>query len=425
MTGKLALFGGEKIRNKSFVTCALIDEEERKRVEEVLSSGVLSGFIAKAGDAFLGGRQVKELESEIKKYFGTKYAIALNSATSALHAGLLAVGIGPGDEVIVPPYTMSASATAIIMSNAIPVFADIEEETFCIDPKDIRKKITDKTRAIMVVHLFGGTARMDEIMRIAREYNLKVIEDTSQAPGAVYKEKLAGTIGDIGVFSLNQHKTITSGEGGFAITNDENLALRIQLIRNHGEVVADGMGVSDVSNIVGFNYRMTELEGAVSVGQFKRLDKLNEHRINLARYLAKKISKFKGLMLPKEIFGKHVYFVFPIIFKEDIVGVTRDLFVKALNAEGIPFGAGYVRPIYLEPMYQKKIAYGKDGWPFSACKNQASINYSKGICPVTEKMHEKELIMTGVIRYPHSEEDMDDVAKAFTKIFDNISELKK
>lgn len=423
--GKLAISGGSKVRERPFVSHAIIEEEERKRVNDVLDSGMLSGFIANAGEHFLGGKQVKEFETLAEDYFGTKFAVAVNSATAGLHAALGALGVGPGDEVIVTPYTMSASATAIIMMNAVPVFADIEKETFCLDPQKVKEKITPKTKAIVIVHLFGHAANMDAIMKIAEEHKLSVVEDCAQSPGATYKQKLVGTIGDIGVFSLNQHKTITSGEGGFAITNDEKLGLRMQLIRNHGEAIVDNMEVEDINGIVGFNYRMTELEAAVSIGQFRRLDFLNDHRINLARYLTEKLSNFEGLILPqKSNVDKNVYFVYPIRFKEDVIGVNRNTFVNALKAEGIPFGAGYVRPIYLEPMYQRKTAYGVNGCPFTCGYYGGNADYSKGICPVCEKMHEEELMLTGVCKYPHTEEDINDVVKAFEKIFKNIDELK-
>lgn len=425
MSDKLAMLGGEKVRNKPFIGHAIIGKEEKRRVGQVLKKGMLSGFVAKKGNYFLGGEQVRELESLVKTYFKCGYAISVNSATAGLHVALGACGIGPGDEVIVSPYTMSASATAILMLNAIPVFADVNEDTFCIDPKEIKKAITPKTKAIVVVHLFGCPANMDEIMKLAKEHSLYVIEDCAQAPGAVYKGKLVGTIGHIGVFSLNQHKTITCGEGGFTVTGSEDLALRMQLIRNHGEVIVGDMGLEDIYNIIGCNYRMTELEAAVSIGQFKRLDFLNRHRIKLAEHLTKKLSNIKGLVLPKKDKNcKHVFFVYPIRFQEKIIGVSREIFVKALNAEGIPFGAGYVKPIYLEPTYQKRIGYGKRGCPFTCNFYNGNVSYDKGLCPVVEKMYEKELMMTSVCRYPHTKRDIDDVVRAIKKIFKGINRLK-
>ena len=433
---QLALFGGIKTRIKPFTTSACIGDEEKRRVQEVLKSGNLSGFIARSGDCFFGGPQVRDFEDLVRNYFGMKHAIAVNSATAGLHVALAACGTGPGDEVIVPPYTMSASATSILMQNAIPKFVDIDEETFCIDPSKIENAITSKTKAIIVVHLFGYPANIKDILSIAKKHNLFVIEDSAQSPGALYDNQYVGTFGDIGVFSLNQHKTITCGEGGFAVTNNDNLALKMQLIRNHGESYCDEMGVNDIG-IVGFNYRMTELEAAVAVGQFKRLDFFNDYRIQLAEYLTKELSSFSGLKLPKnDSQKKHVYFVYPIKFDKKVFGVERDLFVSALNAEGIPFGAGYIKPIYLSATYQNRKAYSK-GCPF-VCQfsknasfdsyfdeNCVPSDYKKGICPVTEKMYEQELMVSGVCRYPHTTKDIDDVVEAFQKIITNINELTK
>jgi len=424
--GVLAINGGSQVRTKPFFGGkALIGDEERRRVNEVLDSGTLSGFIGRAGDHFLGGKQVKEFEGLVKDYFGVSHVIAMNSATAGLHTALAACGVTYGDEVIVPPYTMCASATAIVISNGIPVFADISEDNFSIDPKSIRARITPRTKGIVVVHLFGGAAHMDEIMAIAREHNLFVVEDCAQSPGATYKGKYVGTFGDVGVFSLNQHKTITCGEGGFAITNNEKLALRMQLIRNHGEVVVKDIAIDDISNIVGYNYRMTELEAAVSYGQFLNLDRWNDLRREMADHLSAQLSKYPSLICPP-IGGdvKHVYFVYAIRFDAKALGISRETFVNAIDAEGIPCGAAYVQPIYLEPMYQQRIAHGSKGYPFAAPEYKGSVNYSKGICPVCERMYEEDLVLLPVCNFPNTIADMDDVIKAFDKVIANLDELK-
>jgi len=424
--GILAINGGNKTRVKPFPTGAHIGDEERARVKEVLDSGILSGFIAQPGDRFLGGKQVKELEALIDQYFGSAHAVTCNSATAALHMAVAALGIAPGDEVIVTPYSMSASATAILMQGAVPVFADIDPVHFCLDPQAIERAITPRTRAILLVHLFGKPADMDGIMKIAHQHKLAVIEDCAQAPGAMYKGRFVGTFGDIGIFSLNQNKTITCGEGGWAITQNAELALRMQLVRNHGEVVVEGMKVERIDNIIGYNYRMTELEAAVAIGQFRRLDQLNDHRIELAGYLSKQLEGLPGITVPKkEQQERHVYFVYPIRFDEVKTGISRDIFIKALNAEGIPCAGGYVRPIYWEPLYQKKIAFGKKGYPFIAPVYEGSVDYSKGICPVCERMHQQELVLLPVCRYPNTLADMDDVTNAIKKVLSNVQELKK
>jgi len=428
MNEKLALLGGEKTREKAFPPHPVLGQEERKEINDVLKTGLFSGFVAKAGDYFLGGPKVRQLEEAFKNYFQAEYAIAVNSGTAGLHISVASLGIGPGDEVIVSPYTMSASASAILMANAVPVFGDIKEDTYCIDPEEIKRKITPRTKAIVVVHLFGQAADMDEVIKIAKKHKLKIIEDAAQSLGATYKGKYVGTMGDVGVFSLNQHKIITTGEGGVIITNNRSIAEKARLIRNHGEVIISDVNIKDIVNILGWNYRMTELEAAVGIAQFKKLNFLTKYRIELAEYFTNELEKlnFPGIELPIVYpWNRHVYFVYPMKFKQKKVGIRRETFIKAINAEGIPFSGGYVKPIYLEPMYQKSICYGIKGCPFKCPFYKGELEYTIGNCPITERMHEKELIITGVFRYPVKKADVKDIILAFEKIFGSIEKLKR
>lgn len=422
---KLALLGGNKVRDKEFAPQQDFGKEEKRLVKEVLDSKILSGFLASPGEKFLGGKKVRMLEGLFRDYYHVKHALTVNSATAGLHAAVAAINVNPGDEIIVTPYSMSASATAIVMHNAIPVFVDIDENTFNISPEKIRKAITPETKAIIVVHLFGYPAEMDEIMRIAREHDLKVIEDTAQAPGSTYKSRHVGTIGDIGVFSFNQNKTITTGEGGIIVTNDDELAKRISLIRNHGEVVVEHYPVKTIAGIIGYNYRMTELEAAVGIAQFKKLDKLTSHRIKLAEYLTKKLQKFKPIITTPQIreYSKHVYFVYPMKFNAAKAGVHRNKFAEAVRAEGVPLFGGYVRPIYLEPMYQQLLAYGNSGFPFKGSHVKKVVSYPKGTAPICEKMHFEELLTTPICHYPLKKKDIDDFVTAVKKVLDNIADL--
>lgn len=415
---KPAILGGSPVRSKPFYQNACIGTEERQLVNAVLDSGLLSGFIAQGGDAFYGGPMVRRLEEDFRKYFTVPYAVAMNSATACLHAALAACGIEPQDEVIVPPYTMCATATSVIMNQAVPVFADIEDRTYGLDPADVKRKITARTRALVIVHLFGHPARLDDLLDIARRYHLCVIEDCAQAIGATYKGYYVGTFGDVGVFSLNQHKTITSGEGGVAITKNSDLATRMQLIRNHAEAVVEALKVEDIGNLVGFNYRMTELEAAVAVGQFQKLEAWNQHRIKLADYLTQKLSKYPELELPlPEPECHHVYFVYPVRYRPSENGCHRNQLVQALRAEGIPVAAGYVKPLYHLPLYRQKIAYGTRGWPFPK-------DYTIEDCPTAERLYNEELLMTPVCRYPHTNDDIEDVVAAFEKIWPHLENLK-
>lgn len=403
----LALFGGRPVRTRPFPVFSTIGEEEKKLVLEVLDGGVLSGFAARPGREFYGGPKVLELETEFRQVFGMQYAVALNSGTSALHACVAAAGIGPGDEVITTPYTMSASATCILMQGAIPVFADIEPDMFCVNPHEIERLISPRTKAILVVNLFGQPAALDPILALARRHGLILIEDNAQAPGAQYHRRHAGTIGHLGVFSLNRHKTIQCGEGGVAVTNDQVFAHRLQLIRNHGEVLAEDLGWPDERHVLGYNYRMTELQAAVALAQMRKLHRLNEHRVALAAHLTGKLSGCDYLIPPQVRDGcSHVYYLYAMRFRSEALGVSRVTFIKALQSEGVPVQAGYVKPLYHLPVFQR-------------------LAGTSVTCRVAESLYRDELITTNVCRYPATTQDMDDVVRAIEKIGAHRAELAR
>ena len=288
---KLAILGGKKVRSKPFPDYNHIGKAEIEAVNKVMRSGKLSRFLARWSDDFYGGPLVKRFEKIWRKTYKVKHAVSVNSATSGLYAAVGAAGIGPGDEVIVSPFTMSASATCVLIYNAIPVFADIQEDIFNLSPKSIEERITPYTRAIVVVHIIGHPADMDSIMEIAKRHNLKVIEDCAQAPLTKYKGRYAGTIGDIGIYSLNYHKHIHTGEGGVVVTNDSKLYDRLALIRNHGEIAATARGLDDIVNILGFNYRLTEIQAAIGIEQIKKLPDLLKQSFKNASYIADKLGQ--------------------------------------------------------------------------------------------------------------------------------------
>ena len=340
--------------------------------------------------------------------------------------------LNPGDEVIVSPYTMAASATAPLVFNAIPVFADIEPDTFCLDPLSIEKCITPKTKAIIVVDIFGQPYDAEGINLIAKKYGLKVIEDAAQAPGACYKGNFAGTLGDVGVYSLNYHKHIHCGEGGVVVTNDDNIAERVQLIRNHAEAVVGAKGVSDLTNMIGFNFRLPELECAIVRCQLHKLEELIEKRRRNCEEIAKRLSQIPAIIAPVVRDGcTHVYYVQPFKFSEEVAGVGRDVFLDAVKAElsgsdirekeGVLIFGGYIKPLYLQPMYQHRIAYGSMGYPFV----NTNVCYDKGICPVTERMFEKELFYHSLMTPGMTKMDLEDVCCAFEKVWDSRVELNK
>lgn len=413
----LALLGGTPVRDKPLPPYNTIGAEEKAAVMEVLDGGELSGFIAYNGKEFWGGRRVRALEEAFRNRFGIGHAIAVNSATSGLHCAVAATGVGPGDEVIVPPYTMSASATAVLFTGAVPVFCDVDDRTFCLDPEKVEAAITPQTRAIVAVNLFGQPAPLDTLRALADRHGFYLIEDNAQAPAATHNGRPTATIGHAGVFSFNRHKTMQCGEGGVVVTADDKLALKMALVRNHGEVVVGPMGVEDIVNTVGLNYRMTEMEAAVALVQFNKLDALNERRVELARRLDAGLAELAGLEAPHIAPGNtHVYYFYPIKFSAEAIGMPRELFCKAVEAEGFTLRAGYVKPLYLEPVYQKKLCFGSGGFPFTANSRNGNLSYQRGICPVVERLADRELMVTNIIYPPLSEADMDAFVEACAKV---------
>jgi perosamine synthetase len=418
---ELAINGGKPVRVKPWLDNFTTSEEEKQAVIRVMDSGYLSLFEGShtpdAPFSFKGGPEVQGLEEEWSEYYGIKHSISVNSATSGLYAAIGALGIGYGDEVIVSPYTMSACAIAPLIYGAIPVFADVELESGSLDPMSISERVTPRTKAILVVHQFGIPADMDAIMAIAKKYGLKVIEDCAQAHGAKYKDQYVGTIGDVGVFSLNVNKTIQTGEGGVCIAKNDDLAYRLQLIRNHGEAVVGAAEYENIINIAGFNYRLTEIQAAIAREQFKKVDQFNSHRLRLVAHLSKMLSTIPFLQPPR---GREecasTYYVYPLRFLEDRAGLDRKRFVDAVNAEGAEFYQGYVKPLYLQPLYQQRKLY-KAGYPFTAKENATCVvNYEKGCCPNAERLHYKEMIINEHIRVPHSISDISEILEMITKV---------
>lgn len=432
---ELALLGGTAVREELFPAHKFIAEEEKAAVAAVVETGILSRYIGAQHPDFMGGPQVRAFEEAWAGAHAAEHAVAMNSATSGLFAAAGAAGVGPGDEVIVSPYTMVASVTAAVVFNAVPVFADIDPETFCLSAETIRPKITPRTKAIIVVHIFGQTADMDPIMALAKEHGLVVIEDAAQSPFAAYKGRPAGTLGHMGVFSLNYHKHIHTGEGGVVTTNDAEFAEKLRLIRNHAEAVVGRRGVSDIVNMIGFNFRMGEIEAAIGLCQLaKGPDLIRRRQANVA-YLERQMAGVPGLTMPTVGPGnEHVYYVHAMTYDPETMALPRAVFVEALKAElpatelregeGPLMGAGYVRPIYLEPMFQERTAYGGLGCPFSCPHYTGEADYAQGLCPETERAHFDTLVTHEMMRPPMNEADLNDVAAAVHKVVENLPRLR-
>lgn len=413
MVSQLAILGGTPLRTKPFPPYPIIGERERRAVLEVLDHGTLSGFHAN----FLGGPRVQAFEQEFAAYFGARHAIAVNSGTAALHVALAAAGAGPGDEVIVPCYTFTATATAVLHHNAIPIFVDVDPRTFCVTAELIEAAITPRSKAVVPVHLLGNVCRMDAILDVARRHGLAVIEDNAQSPGAEFQGRLAGTLGDAGTFSFVETKNLVTGEGGMVLTNRDDLAERCRLVRNHGECYVAGKPREYVANILGWNYRMTEIEAAIGLAQLDQFKEWTRQRIANAEYLHAHL-RLPGLTPPsRDPDVRHVYHLYALLYDESIVGVSRPLFQRALEAEGIPCSLGYPHPLYRNPMFQEGTVYGQDGCPFTCRPGVTSPDYRKLFLQAAEDLCRNRSLWTHVIRPPATADDMQDVVRAFEKVY--------
>lgn len=414
----LAIHGGVPVIDSKFMPYNTIGEEEITAVVEVLRTGSLSKFIGAWCEDFYGGPQVQALELEWQNYFGVKNAIAVNSWTSGLTAAIGAIGIEPGDEVIVSPWTMAASATSILHWNAIPVFADISRDDFCLDPTSVEAAITPYTKAIMLVDIFGQSADMDIFRTLAKKYNLLLISDSAQSPGALYRGEMAGTMSDIGGYSLNYHKHIHTGEGGVVVTNNDEFAERVRLIRNHAEAVVKEKGTADLANMIGYNYRMGEIEAAIGRQQLKKFPHLLVSRQVAAARIIEGLKTIPGIVLPIESLDRtHAFYVLPLVLELDKLSANRHEIYRALRAEGLEGVAeGYVN-LHLLPMYQKKIAYGSKGFPWISGISHRDIDYSEGICPVAEELHSETFLEFEICRFELNDQEIDLIIETFKKVF--------
>jgi perosamine synthetase len=393
-----------------------IGQEEIYAANKVLKSGFLSKFVA---GNFDGGHFVKKFEKYLAKFYKVKHAITLNSWTSGLIACVGALKINPGDEIITTPWSMCASATAILHWNAIPIFVDIDKDSFCIDPKKIKEKITKKTVAIIAVDIFGRSSDYDEIRKVIKGTKIMLITDSAQSPYSFYKNKLTGTQSDIGGFSLNYHKHINTGEGGVIVTNNDLLAKRVKMIRNHAEVFKKNRTNYQLSNMIGYNFRMGEIEAAIGIEQYKKLKRIILRRNLLINHLNKNLSKLKGLIVPVLPKGStHNYYVYPLVLDKEKISISRKIIVKNLKLLGVKGLIEGYSNIHLLPMYQKKIAYGEKGFPWSYFNNK--VTYKKGICPIAEEMHEKFFFGIEVCLFNLGKKEINFIINSFYKTWNKL-----
>jgi perosamine synthetase len=423
MSEKLALHGGEPVISRPFPPYRSLGEEEIAAANRVLRSGVLSAYLGAAGTGFMGGTEVRGLEAEAAAYFGVRHAVAVNSWTSGLITAVGAIGIEPGEEVIVTPWTMAASATAIVHWNAIPVFADIDPATFTLDPRAVERAITPRTRAIMAVDIFGQSADMEALCAIASRHGLKIISDSAQAPGARYRERFAGTLADVGGYSLNYHKHIHTGEGGILVTDSDRYAERARLIRNHAEAAVESDDPAELANMIGYNFRLGELESAIAREQLRKLAAKVASRQRAAAQISAGLAGLPGLELPRVAEGcSHVYYVFGMKLDCERLGVTRAAIVAALRAEGVTgLGAGY-QNIHRLPMFVHGVAYGSRGFPWRAVDG-GERRASTAACPVAERLHQRDFFYLGLCAHEYDDAQVRLLLAAFHKVWDKLAAL--
>lgn len=327
----------------------ILGDEERENVAEVLDSG-----------HFLQGPFVEEFETKWADLVGVEHAVAVGNGTEAIQLALNACGLEPGDEVIVPSLTFGSTATAVVHQAGVPVFADVDRELYTLDHPDLERCITDRTEAIIPVHLYGHPAEMDELCAIADEHDLTVIEDAAQAHGATYRDEPVGSIGDLGVFSFYATKNITTGEGGIITTDDDAYAETLRTLRNHG------MPNRDQHELLGYNYRMSDLQGAIGTAQVDRLAGFNERRTEISERLTNELDDLDWLdPLPVRDYVEHAYFWAPFEVREDRIDATGKAVWAALKDRGVETRHRYTSPLYRQPVFREHRGFNSD-FPWSA-----------------------------------------------------------
>lgn len=404
----LAIDGGEPVRTTPFPKRTPFGEEEIALVSEAINSQNLF---------YLGGTMVRRLTEEFAKLYGAEYAVACSSGSAAVHIAVGALEVAPGDEVIVPPISDMGTYIGVLYQNCIPVFADLDLETFNLDAASVESRITERTRAVIVVHLFGNPSDMEALRSVASKHNIALIEDASQAHVTGHQGKLLGTFGDIGAFSLQQSKHMTCGEGGMCITNSEEYYERMKLFADKswdrsGKRVRKYVGLSP-------NYRMTELQGAVALAQIEKVKQVVERRYRLGSMLNQAIGGCEGTKVQKVLpDSKHGYWLYG--FRSTKIPAAD--FARALSAEGVPASAGYIgKAVYLcSEVFAQRSAYGKSGCPFDCSHTSRAYEYKEGLCPNAELLT-KELVIV-YLNENFTDADISDVATAIRKVAEGLKE---
>lgn len=421
---KLALLGGAPaVTIKKEFRWPIITEAEIEAVGELLRQGAISDTAY--------GEPIRKLEESWADYLGVEFALARVDGTAALHSACFAAGIGPGAEVIVQSYTWIATVGCIVAAGGVPVFADIEPQTYTLDPADVRRKITPRTKAIMVVHLWGHPTEMDAIRALADEHNLLVIEDASHAHGGIYKGRKVGTLGDLSVFSLQASKAIPAGEGGILATRSREYFERALLLaqspgrldlhlelEHHRRFKDTGLGA--------FKYRINPLNAVIGRMQMARFEGYNEVRQRNMDFLTERLTNLKGVRPPYT--APHVtrggYYGYPLLYcPAELDGLPVETFLAALQAEGVQLARERYPLMHLAPLYQEQNPIG-GGWPWSFSEETRAVRYRAGDLPVTEELYPRLLALPSYDKVIPCEDLFAQYAQAFRKVTANVEQLK-
>jgi dTDP-4-amino-4,6-dideoxygalactose transaminase len=398
-SSQLAINGGTPVRREPFQSWPLWDEREEQALLRALRSGQWGS----------GGEETELFEQEYAQAVGTRYALAVSTGTHALEAALRAVGVSYGDEVLVPPYTFVATVSAVLLVGGVPVFADIDPETYCIDPAVVEAAITPRTKVIMPVHLAGYPSDMDGLMEIARRHGLKLIEDACQAHDGQWRGQTVGSIGDMGCFSFQSSKNINSGEGGAIITNDPELFERAWSFKNCGRTRVGGLWYQH--DVIGDNYRMTQFQAAILRVQLSRKEEWAERRAANGEYLSQGLRAIGGLLPQRadaRVTRHGFHFMLTRYQPEAFGGWSRERFIEALVAEGVPASRGYI------PLYRTGAVRDTERTLRQALGLAATILPH---CPVTERAAGEEAVwLAGQSVLLGTRKDMDDILEAVAKI---------
>jgi len=413
---ELAASGGKPVRSTPLTThyegANFIGESEQAEVTEAVRSRNLFRFYG-----FTAPQKVRTFEEEFQEFIGVKYVLAVTSGTAALHVALNALGVGPGDEVILPAHTWYSCYNAIVMTGALPVFAEVDE-SLTMDPEDLEKKITPYTKVVLPVHIVGNLANMDRILMVARNHHLKVLEDAAQCCGGLYKGKRTGSMGDMGIYSFQINKMISSGEGGAVATNDPLLYERAIRFHDLGSLrpllqTVLGKQESGAPGLVGLNYRMNEETGAIMCAQLRKLEAiLTEHRRKY-RYLRERLKGLSGLRLrtSNDIEGEIGITLDVLLPNQDL----RDRFIRAMTAENVPMAAFTATVVLPVAKFIEDKAAPHPEWPSFNTPRGKAMRYGAECCPRTVDIHNRFATLS--IGPKYSDEDLDDIAKAITKVY--------